>query len=1089
MSERTVIPSPDTLIAHAGFIRAVARKLLLDDHEVDDVVQQTLLAALEKPPQRPGPLKPWLATVARNLARMRRRTEGRIDRREQAAARPESMPATSEIAARLETQRKLVEVVTALDEPYRDVVVLRFFDELPPREVAARLGIPVETVRTRTRRALEQLRGQLDRETDGGRKAWQLALLPLALPPARAQAAVATTATVGVLGVLGVKSIAAIAAVLLAAVFFLWHEASGDSDSVAPRAAETKRGDGSAATNALTPGVATDDNAEDGGGARGTREAADFVYRAAVVDEEGEPVRGAHVDLGKRGSRKTDGNGEIRVDGKSGENYLEIKVTKKGFVPLEHSLGAWRDGTEQLVLRRGATLRVRVLSPRGVPVVGAKCTANIEDITAMRGSTRFIGYQDERKAISDADGVVDFGRVQPADLKIEVNHPDFAWRNQQWEKEELGRGELEIRLSLGGTVRGVVRGLDGQPIVGATVAALVKKAQTGPDGRYEIQHVVTDGVDIVASHPNHGPAGFGPALGWDSEVPVRVPEGGEVDGIDILLGPATRVRGRFIDHQGKPVAGLKVNSYIIGGGGAANAAASGEDGRFELGPYKLKKATATWHIFYTKNTSHAVPENLKWTLRRGETTDVGDITVETRPIVKGRVLDAAGRPVAPRLRTTIEWPGGLEWVGEDGSFEIQLNPGKHRVYATSNGNGAPYRSEAQVIEMKANETHELELRLRPTVLVTGQVFEADGRPKIYEAVVLVSAEEGRTWLRASAYRTGTDREGRFRFYVTEPGEYVVGLPKGFGPKTEEFRSDVPPRKLTIASEPVEGLEFKLPPRQKKGVRVFGRVVEAKSGKAVKSYSLRLIRYKFFMPDHTTHISVNDGDGRFEDWVEKPGTYAVKVIEAGFSAVTTKTFKISEKGEIDLGTVKLPPALELTGFVRDSNGVPVPYAHIHLLGGRGDLGSQTFTGADGKFVMVDADVGVYNVFAVSPRHPVAIVKSVSIQHGRKNNLEIEVPDTSPLTIRVKDENGRPVAGATLIWTFPEVAPFTSKEFGGYEPPSFGENESDAEGVIRKPYTPSAPITVRIVKPGFATDSRIIRTKKGEPIEVEVVLKRK
>ena len=220
MSERIVIPSPESLVAHAGFIRNVARKLLLDDHEVDDVVQQTLLAALEKPPSRPGPLKPWLATVARNLARMRRRTEGRIDRREQAAARPEATPATGEIAARLETQRKLVEAVTSLEDTYRDVVVLRFFDELPPREVAERLGIPVETVRTRTRRALEQLRGRLDQSSKGGRKAWQLALLPLAMPPMRAQAATAGTAgigTVGILGAIGMKSILTIAAALIAA--------------------------------------------------------------------------------------------------------------------------------------------------------------------------------------------------------------------------------------------------------------------------------------------------------------------------------------------------------------------------------------------------------------------------------------------------------------------------------------------------------------------------------------------------------------------------------------------------------------------------------------------------------------------------------------------------------------------------------------------------------------------------------------------------------------------------------------------------------------------------------------------------------
>ncbi|MHC4410541.1 MAG: RNA polymerase sigma factor, partial [Planctomycetota bacterium] len=218
MTQRSsTIPQPEVLISHAGFIRAVAQRLLLDDHEVDDVVQQTLLAALEKPPRRA--LKPWLAAVASNLARMRRRTEGRIHRREKVAARPESMTATSDIAERLETQRRLVEAVTSLDDPYRDVIVLRYFDELPPREVAAELNIPVETVRTRTRRALEQLRSNLDRHP-GGRKGWQLALLPLALPPRAAQAA-AGTAAAGIAGVIGMKSILAIAGALLAAVVFL----------------------------------------------------------------------------------------------------------------------------------------------------------------------------------------------------------------------------------------------------------------------------------------------------------------------------------------------------------------------------------------------------------------------------------------------------------------------------------------------------------------------------------------------------------------------------------------------------------------------------------------------------------------------------------------------------------------------------------------------------------------------------------------------------------------------------------------------------------------------------------------------------
>ena len=93
------------------------------------------------------------------------------------------------------------------------------------------------------------------------------------------------------------------------------------------------------------------------------------------------------------------------------------------------------------------------------------------------------------------------------------------------------------------------------------------------------------------------------------------------------------------------------------------------------------------------------------------------------------------------------------------------------------------------------------------------------------------------------------------------------------------------------------------------------------------------------------------------------------------------------------------------------------------------------------------------------------------------------------IQDRDEAGRPVEGAKLIWTFPAVAPFTSQEFGGYEPPTFGENKSNAEGIIRKPYTPSAPISIRILKPGYGTEAMVIRTTKGEPKTVEIVLKQK
>src|SRR5262249_40197952 len=76
-----------------------------------------------------------------------------------------------------------------LDEPYRTALLLRFFDDLPPREVARRTGVPVETARARIRRGIEQLRGRLDAAHGGDGRAWKLALVPLIAPEAAAAAA------------------------------------------------------------------------------------------------------------------------------------------------------------------------------------------------------------------------------------------------------------------------------------------------------------------------------------------------------------------------------------------------------------------------------------------------------------------------------------------------------------------------------------------------------------------------------------------------------------------------------------------------------------------------------------------------------------------------------------------------------------------------------------------------------------------------------------------------------------------------------------------------------------------------------------
>ena len=103
----------EVLLRHAGLVRSVARALV-DRELAEDVVQDTMLAALRRPPGQADRIRGWMARVARNLALKARRGRARRFRREQATARVEAAPSAAEVAARLETEARLVAAIRAV---------------------------------------------------------------------------------------------------------------------------------------------------------------------------------------------------------------------------------------------------------------------------------------------------------------------------------------------------------------------------------------------------------------------------------------------------------------------------------------------------------------------------------------------------------------------------------------------------------------------------------------------------------------------------------------------------------------------------------------------------------------------------------------------------------------------------------------------------------------------------------------------------------------------------------------------------------------------------------------------------------------
>jgi RNA polymerase sigma-70 factor (ECF subfamily) len=158
-----------------------ARSILRDDAEAQDALQEAYLLAIRNIGKFRGEssLSTWLTRIVVNSAiarsrKMSRRAEiieigTEPDWERDAADEPmhdQSSQQPEQSAERAELRRIIEKKIDELPEAFRTVFMLRAVEEMPVEEVAASLGIPEATVRTRYFRAKGLLRESLARELD-----------------------------------------------------------------------------------------------------------------------------------------------------------------------------------------------------------------------------------------------------------------------------------------------------------------------------------------------------------------------------------------------------------------------------------------------------------------------------------------------------------------------------------------------------------------------------------------------------------------------------------------------------------------------------------------------------------------------------------------------------------------------------------------------------------------------------------------------------------------------------------------------------------------------------------------------------------
>ncbi len=159
------VPIERLVESHEAWV-ALARRVVEDLADPQDVVQDAYAAVLERPPTRAIDIPKYFAGVVRNTALRHRRTNLRRRRRESVAAhRDPPRGPIAELACK-DAVEAVREAVDALDEQDRVMVILRYMEGLEPKEIAARLGMRDATVRSRLHRAREAMRGVLEPRTD-----------------------------------------------------------------------------------------------------------------------------------------------------------------------------------------------------------------------------------------------------------------------------------------------------------------------------------------------------------------------------------------------------------------------------------------------------------------------------------------------------------------------------------------------------------------------------------------------------------------------------------------------------------------------------------------------------------------------------------------------------------------------------------------------------------------------------------------------------------------------------------------------------------------------------------------------------------
>ncbi len=751
-SQQTV--TRDALLAQADFVRSLARALVKDPDRADDVAQQTFVTALETPPRETSALRSWLRSVMRNVVRQTYRSDSSRAALERRRTPPDDPERPDAAAQNRETVRDLVETLLEVREPYQTAIFLRYYENLAPRRIASRLGLPVETVKSRLKRGLRELRERMDARGSGDRASWRASLVTLLGLPGGGMIAPQPTTGGELMGTAGWVKIMLAASLVMTTtaivIVAVRDEAPSQSDEryVARADVEEPEID-------VRPTSARDEESVATLGVERSPEVSQTFarpFRVVVRDELGIPIAGARIERVDADDRDdavslgTTGRDGVLDSGAPGESFTLV-TSASGYATETTSFQRPAQASEPItiVMREGAAIAgsVRFADGRN-PGAGVRVYACREGgcLSAYELARGLEDVADSAIVETDAQGRFRVEGLLPGvPYGVFAGAPGIAMLR--------GIGELGPRMT---GLTAIAGGDDLEIVVGhlyGTAARLVEEGGAPLRVTARAEWEVSDWIMAVEEVSGQSDSRF---VGLDE--PTLALAGIDVAAVHSRFPTPKHVTSRFV------VSERDVDSRSVW---RTVSAVGYEDAGGQVEAPRIRGDAVSWDDVV---------------MTPADVIRTGDLRIEFDwPASFESAVKRSDRALGKILLSPEGGGPALSLAlapGETGGIIQGIPAGYYHARFRGEGFGAMEPGVEQLaipVEILEGETATLRFDLGGFGSIVIHAVDADGRQYLRRLKAELEAVDGRTTASGSSRSSFTLRRGPFRIPVLEPGAY------------------------------------------------------------------------------------------------------------------------------------------------------------------------------------------------------------------------------------------------------------------------------------------------------------------------------